>query len=344
MSSVLVTGGAGYIGSHGALALLEAGRRVVIVDNLFRGHRGAVEALKAIGGDRLAFVEADIADEAAVRGAIRAHGVRDVLHFAGLAYVGESVERPLLYHWVNTGAALAFLRACDAEGIERFVFSSTCATYGAPGPEHIPIAEDCPREPINPYGRSKRAFEDALADYGAARRAQGRPFAWAALRYFNVAGCDRAGRIGEFRDPETRIISIALQAALGLRGSVTIAGTDYDTPDGTCIRDFVHVEDLVRAHLLTLDALRPGSFDARRYNLGLGRGFSVREVIDTCATVAGRPILVEEGPRRPGDAPVMLASSATIERELGWRPEVTALEDIVASAWAWMQGHPRGYA
>lgn len=344
MTSVLVTGGAGYIGSHGALALLESGRRVVIVDNLFRGHRGAVATLRAIGGDRVRFVEADIADEATIRGAIREHGVRDVLHFAGLAYVGESVERPLLYHWVNTGAALALLRACDAEGVERFVFSSTCAVYGAPPPEHLPITEDCPREPINPYGRSKRAFEDALADYGVARRAQGRPFAWAALRYFNVAGCDRAGRIGEFRDPETRIVSLALQAALGLRPAVTIAGTDYPTPDGTCIRDFVHVEDLVRAHLLTLQALDAGRFDERRYNLGNGQGFSVREVIETCARVAGRPITVQEGARRPGDAPVMRANAQRIERELGWRPLMSSLEDIVSTAWSWMQAHPRGYS
>lgn len=344
MTSVLVTGGAGYIGSHGALALVESGRRVVILDNLFRGHRAAVEAVRRLGGGRVAFVEADIADDAAVRGAIREHGVRDVLHFAGLAYVGESVSRPLLYHWVNTGAALALLRACDAEGVERFVFSSTCAVYGAPTGERVPIREDCPREPINPYGRSKRAFEDALADYAAARREQGRPFAWAALRYFNVAGCDRKGRIGEFRDPETRIVSLALRAALGLSEGVTIAGTDYSTADGTCVRDFIHVEDLVRAHLLTLDALRPESFDARAYNLGLGRGYSVREVVETCRRVTGLPIAAAEGPRRPGDAPVMLASSGAIAADLGWRPEVGSLEEIVASAWAWMRGHPRGYA
>ncbi|MBL0922492.1 MAG: NAD-dependent epimerase/dehydratase family protein, partial [Phycisphaerales bacterium] len=197
---------------------------------------------------------------------------------------------------------------------------------------------------IDAQARVFGAFEDALADYAAARREQGRPFAWAALRYFNVAGCDRKGRIGEFRDPETRIVSLALRAALGLSEGVTIAGTDYSTADGTCVRDFIHVEDLVRAHLLTLDSLRPESFDARAYNLGLGRGYSVREVVETCRRVTGLPIAAPEGPRRPGDAPVMLASSGAIAADLGWRPEVGSLEEIVASAWAWMRGHPRGYA
>ncbi len=341
--SILVTGGAGYIGSHAAKRLLDRGDRVVVVDNLFRGHLGAVEALRRFAPGRVDFVEAGIEDEGAVRAAIRAYGVRDVMHFAGVAYVGESVERPLLYHWVNTGAAIALLRACEAEGVERFVFSSTCAVYGAPPPESIPIDETTPRAPINPYGRSKAAFEDALRDYAAARKSEGRPFAWAALRYFNVAGCDRSGLIGEFRDPETRIISIALQAALGLREHVSVMGTDYDTPDGTAVRDFVHVEDLVEAHLLTLDALESSRNDERLYNLGLGRGFSVREVIDACARVTGREIPVMAGPRRPGDAPVLMASAEKVRRELGWAPRVTELDEIIATAWAWMRRHPRGY-
>ena len=227
-------------------------------------------------------------------------------------------------------------------GVNRLVFSSTCATYGEPGPEHIPITETCPQRPVNPYGCSKLAVEQVLAHHRAACLAQGRDFAYAALRYFNVAGCDRAGRLGEDHVPETHIIPICLEAALGRRDGVTINGTDYDTPDGTCVRDYVHVDDLVDAHVAVMAALEPGA--ARAYNVGIGSGCSVRQVIEAARRVTGAEIAATEGPRRPGDPPTLFADPSKIRGELGWQARVTDLDAIIDTAWQWRGTRPDGYA
>ena len=341
---ILVTGGAGYIGSHAAQHLIKGGHDVVIVDNLVRGHEAAVDRLRGSlepdAASRLSFVRADIADRTVMEGALRETGVEAVMHFAALAYVGESALDPLLYHANNTGAAVELLRACDAAGVKRFVFSSTCATYGEPG--EVPIPETEKQEPINPYGWSKLHLERALRDYAAACRASGRDFAYASLRYFNVAGADRSGVLGEWHDPETHLIPIVLMAALGRRSRVTIFGTDYDTPDGTCIRDYIHVEDLARAHAVVLGALQAG--DERVYNLGIGRGYSVREVIEAAKRVTGRSIEAEESDRRPGDPPVLYADPTKIKDETGWSANVTDLDEIIASAWRWFEANLNGYA
>ncbi|TMQ72642.1 MAG: UDP-glucose 4-epimerase GalE [Candidatus Eisenbacteria bacterium] len=340
--NVLITGGAGYIGSHAAQRLLRDGHTVAVVDNLSRGHRAAVAALQdGANGGRLAYAEADIADRAAVEGLITAHGITVVMHFAAFASVGESAQDPLLYYRNNVSGMIALLEACAATGIERFVFSSSCSTYGQP-PEHlIPTPEDCPQAPISPYGMTKLHGEHLLGHYAERCRAAGRPFAFAALRYFNVAGADRGGRLGEDHDPETHLIPVVLQAALGRRERVAILGTDYPTPDGTCVRDYIHVEDLVDAHVAVMQALRPS--DARAYNLGIGKGYSVREIIDAARAVTARPFEVVEAARRPGDPPRLYADPARIEREIGWRASVTDLHTIIASAYAWFRDHPTGY-
>lgn len=340
MASVLVTGGAGYIGSHGVLRLARDGHEVVVVDNLVRGHREAIAAVERATGTRVELVEGDAGDRALVEGVLRRRGVRDVMHFAALAYVGESVERPLEYYRANTSAAIGLLEACEAAGVERFVFSSTCATYGEPAA--VPIAETCPQSPISPYGRSKLMVERLLADVAESRRRAGGAFAYAALRYFNVAGCDRAGVVGEAHDPETHLVPIVLQAALGLRDRVTIFGTDYATPDGTCVRDYIHVEDLIDAHVRVLGALR--GVEERAYNLGIGRGHSVREIVSAAERVTGRRVPVVEGPRRAGDPPRLFADPGKIRRELGWEARIRDLDEIIASAWNWLRAHPKGYA
>lgn len=341
----LVTGGAGYIGSHAVQRLLADGHRVTVVDDLSRGHRPAIDRLIERYDpteDRLHFVEADVGDRAILDAVLRDDRPDAVLHFAALAYVGESVHQPLRYWRANTSGAIELLDACLDAGVTRFLFSSTCATYGEPSAERIPIAEDCPQHPINPYGRSKLAFEKALFDAAEARKLAGEPFACAALRYFNVAGSDRTGLIGEAHDPETHLIPILLQVALGQREKVTIFGSDYETPDGTCVRDYVHVEDLIDAHLAVLDRLEPG--DVRTYNLGIGKGYSVREMIEATRRVTGHAIPAEDGPRREGDPPTLFADTSKIQRELGWRASITDLDEIIDSAWRWFREHPRGYA
>jgi len=339
--SILVTGGAGYIGSHATKRLLDEGHHVVVVDNLHRGHRFPIQRLAESPGARLNFVHADIADSETLKTVFSTHSIDTVMHFAALTYVGESVEQPLLYHHNNTAAALNLVRLCDAHGVERFVFSSTAATYGQPPQTHIPITEDCPTRPINPYGRSKLALEHILWDWAHAREASGEPVAVSALRYFNVAGCHRAGVLGEHHEPETHLIPVILQAALGKRDAITIFGDDYDTPDGTCIRDYVHVEDLVDAHLRVMDELRPG--DRRTYNLGIGRGYSVREIIDAAREVTGVDFPVRIGTRRAGDPPVLHADAARIRKELGWQAQITDIREVVESAWHWFKANPRGY-
>lgn len=328
MENVLVTGGAGYIGSHAVQRLMGAGYRVVVVDNLVRGHRAAVP-------EAVPFYELDLRDTHGLEQVLRDERIEGVLHFAALAYVGESVEAPLRYYDNNVAGSISLLSAMRKAGVERLVFSSTCATYGVP--ERLPIREDAPQRPINPYGRSKLMVEQILADYAAAAPS----FAYCILRYFNVAGCALDGSIGEDHEPETHLIPLILRAALGRAPAVTIHGDDYDTPDGTCIRDYIHVVDLVDAHVAVLEALRPG--DRRCYNLGIGRGLSVREIVDAARRVTGVDLQVRVGPRRPGDPPVLYADASRITAELGWQARHTSVEVMIESAWRWFREHPDGY-
>lgn len=327
--NVLVAGGAGYIGSHAVKQLVESGHAVVAVDNLFRGHRRAVHP-------GATFRRVALADTRALSELLREHRIDCVMHFAALAYVGESVADPLSYYENNTAGTISLLQAMKAAGVKRMVFSSTCATYGEPSA--MPIVETMPQQPINPYGWSKWCVERILKDYAA-----GDPeFAFVSLRYFNVAGAATDGSLGEDHDPETHLIPVLLLAASGRRGPVTVFGTDYPTPDGTCIRDYIHVEDLCDAHVLAMQALRPG--DQRFYNLGIGRGYSVREVLETAREVTGIEIPVVHGARRAGDPAVLFADAQKIRRELGWAPRYTELRPIVATAWNWFQNHPTGYS
>lgn len=326
--NVLVAGGAGYIGSHAVKQLVEAGHAVSVVDNLFRGHRQAVDR-------RAVFHQVDLADTRRLEEILRAGRIDCVMHFAALAYVGESVTQPLDYYENNTSGTVSLLQAMGRAGVKRLVFSSTCATYGEP--EQTPIVETMRQQPINPYGWSKWCVERVLRDLSAADR----DFSFVALRYFNVAGAAADGTLGEDHEPETHLIPVVLQAALGKREKVTVFGDDYPTPDGACVRDYIHVEDLCAAHIVAMQALRPG--DARFYNLGIGRGYSVKEVIDAAEQVTGRPIPVEIGPRRPGDPAVLYADASKIKNELGWSARYTEIRPIVATAWNWFQKHPDGY-
>jgi UDP-glucose-4-epimerase GalE len=324
--AVLVTGGAGYIGSHAAKALHRAGCRVVVYDNLVAGHRAAVKY-----GD---LVVGDIADVAALRDALRRHAISGVMHFAAFLDVGESVRDPAKYYRNNVVGALSVLEAMAAESVKLFVFSSTCATYGEP--IETPIAETHPQHPINSYGESKLAVERALPHF---ERAYG--IRWAALRYFNASGADPDGEIGEDHSPEIHVIPRALEAANGGPG-LQVFGNDYPTPDGTCLRDYIHVSDLAEAHVKALDAIaETGKSGA--YNLGNGRPHSVREVIDTVERVTGRRVPWTLAPRRPGDPAVLYASPHKAHAELHWTPRVADLETIVRTAWDWHRTHPHGY-
>jgi UDP-glucose-4-epimerase GalE len=323
---ILVTGGAGYVGSHAVKLLLSLGHDVWVYDNLSTGHRAAVLADRLIVGD---LAERDRLDQALVERRVEA-----VLHFAAFALVGESVLYPEKYYQNNVVNTVYLLEAMRRHGIGRFVFSSTCATYGVP--LTVPITEDEPQRPVNPYGNTKLAMEKALADYAMAHR-----WGVAFLRYFNAAGASADGSIGEDHDPESHLIPIVLQAVLGKRPVVEVFGTDYPTPDGTCIRDYIHVDDLATAHLLALDKLAPGK--VLHYNLGTGRGNSVREVIRAAEEVTGRKVPVKEGPRRPGDPPALVASAEKARRELGWEPHYIDLRRIVETAWNWHRKHPDGY-
>ncbi len=324
---VLVTGGAGYIGSVVAAELVGAGHETVVFDSLEKGHRAAVP-----GQARL--VVGDISDRAALADLLR-EGFDAVLHFAAYIEAGESMESPERYLLNNTAGSLALLGAALAAGVQRFVFSSTAAVYG--NPQRIPIGEDDPLEPTNPYGESKLLVERMLRWF---HRLHG--LSYASLRYFNAAGA--TAERGENHRPESHLIPLVLDVAAGRRAEVTIFGTDYETPDGTCVRDYVHVADVAAAHLLALARLaRPAAPQALVYNIGNGQGFSVREVIESAQRVTGRPITVREGKRRPGDAAVLVASPEKIERELNWRPRHTQLEAIIRSAWEWRLRHPEGY-
>ena len=335
----LVTGGAGFIGSHAALRLLDEGHQVTVIDNLVRGHAEAADALGRLAPQRFRFVRADLHETDRLAEALR--GVDLVMHFAALAYVGESVDEPLRYYRNNVGGTISLLEAMDRAGTARLVFSSTCASYGEPAEERIPIAEECPQRPVNAYGRSKLQCEAVIRDWALARARAGRPVGFAFLRYFNVAGGDARGRVGEDHRPETHLIPICLEVALGQRPSLTVFGEDWPTPDGTCIRDYVHVEDLIDAHVLVAGRLGPGSEFV--YNVGTGRGASVREVLDVCRRVTGHPIPAVVGPRRAGDPPRLVALPAKIERELGWTARHRHLDTMVASAWAWRTAHPHGW-
>ncbi|MFI4898177.1 MAG: UDP-glucose 4-epimerase GalE [Phycisphaerales bacterium JB059] len=336
----LVTGGAGFIGSHAVQRLLRDGHEVLAIDDLSRGHAEALDRVREIAPGRLRFEACSIQDADRLRGVVAPFAPEAVLHFAALAYVGESVQIPGRYWAVNVLGMLTLLHACaDAE---RFVFSSSCATYGQPPEDQIPVPETCPQSPVSPYGRTKLVGEWMLRDLVRARALAGKRFGVAMLRYFNVAGADRSGVLGEDHEPETHLIPLAIDAALGRRGALTIFGADYPTPDGTCVRDYVHVEDLVDAHVAALEAIRPG--EALAYNVGVGRGYSVREVIETVGEVVGRPVPTLEGERREGDPPRLYADPSKIESELGWRARATDLAEIVRDAASWRRAHPNGYA
>ena len=324
--NVLVVGGAGYIGSHAVARLIAAGHKVVVLDNLSRGHAAAVPDGALIRGD---LNETDF-----VENTLRDNSIDVVMHFAAFAEVGESVKDPAAYYQNNVVAALSLLEAMRRADVKKIVFSSTTATYGQP--DTVPIAESTPQNPINPYGFTKLVIERALADYAHAYG-----FAYAALRYFNAAGAHPDGHIGEHHDPESHLIPIVLQVALGQRESITIFGDDYPTPDGTCIRDYIHVEDLADAHLRAMDRLEPGQGIC--VNLGTGKGISVREIIEACREVTGHEIPVVMGDRRPGDPAELVADARLAEELLDWNAKYTDVKEVVDTAWRWHQSHPRGY-
>ncbi len=323
---VLVTGGAGYIGSHTVRRLAEHGHEVWVYDNLSLGHREAVPA------ERL--IVADLADRDTLLHGLQSKRIEAVVHFAALAQVGESVKDPLKYYGNNLKLSLSLMQAMQEAGIQKMVFSSTCATYGLP--TRVPIDECEKQQPINPYGRTKLAIEWALEDC-----AQAYHWGFAALRYFNAAGASPRGDIGEDHNPETHLIPLVLQVALRQRPYIAIFGDDYDTPDGTCIRDYIHVDDLAEAHALALQRLSPGS--AIKCNLGIGQGYSVKEVIKVCEQVSGQTIPFQVSARREGDPPRLVAQATRAHEQLNWQPHYRDLESIVESAWLWHRLHPFGY-
>ena len=324
MTNILVTGGAGYIGSHACKALKAAGYTPVTYDNLSTGWQDAVK----FGP----FEQGDLTDRARLDQIFATYQPVAVMHFAALSQVGESMREPGLYWYNNVAGSLNLLQATVQAGCRNFVFSSTCATYG--DQDNVVLDETSEQHPINAYGASKRAIEDMLRDFEVAYDLRHVIF-----RYFNVAGCDPAAEVGEFHQPETHLIPLMLDAIEGRRDALTIFGTDYDTPDGTCIRDYVHVCDLVDAHILGLKWLEDDK-GSRVFNLGTGSGFSVREVIDQSAAITNRPVPVVEGPRRPGDCTKLVSGSSRAEAELGWRPVRSTLDKMIADAWRWHQtGH-----
>ena len=324
--NVLVVGGAGYIGSHMVRRLADAGHRPVVLDNLSTGFSAAATTAPLVVGE--------MADSELVCQVLEDHSIDAVMHFAACALVGESVENPAKYYQNNIGATLSLLESMRRTGVKKIVFSSTCATYGVP--RTIPISEREPQEPVNPYGFTKLACERMLSDYAHAYQ-----FGYAALRYFNAAGAAPSGEIGEDHRPESHLIPIVLQVALGQREHISIFGDDWPTPDGTCVRDYIHVDDLGDAHLRALERLEPGT--EIRVNLGTGRGYSVREVIECCRQVTGHDIPEKVGPRRPGDPPELVADATLARQTLGWEPHYQELRPIVETAWNWHRNHPHGY-
>jgi UDP-arabinose 4-epimerase len=324
--SVLVTGGAGYIGSHACKVLARAGYRPVVYDTISRGHRQAVR-----WGP---LVEGDIADRAKIAAALDDHRISAVMHFAAFAYVGESVADPATYYRNNLLGSLSLFEAMRETGVDQIVFSSTCATYGTPA--SVPIRETAPQLPVNPYGETKLAIERALHWYGGAYGLRS-----VSLRYFNAAGADPAGEIGELHEPETHLVPLVLQTALGQRSHIEVYGTDYPTPDGTAIRDYIHVQDLAEAHLCALEHLGAGG-ESAALNLGTGRGHSVREVIRIAEAVAGRPVHCRDTARRPGDPSALVADASLAAGLLGWQARVSDLETIIRTALAWQMNPVTG--
>jgi UDP-glucose 4-epimerase len=318
---ILVVGGAGYIGSHMVLDLLRADYPVVTLDNLSRGHRELLP-----GGE---FVQGDMGNPADLEQVFSRYPVKAVMHFAAHSQVGESVQQPLMYYRNNVANTITLLEAMQQAGVRHFIFSSTAAVYGEP--VQVPITESHPQQPTNPYGATKLAVERLLADYS-----QASGLTWSVLRYFNAAGADATGSIGERHQPETHLIPLVLQVATGERASIRIFGTDYPTTDGTCLRDYIHVSDLTRAHLLALEALLGGAPNST-YNLGNSTGYSVRQIIDTARAVTGHAIPEETTARRAGDPAVLIADSERIRRELGWKPAYESIEAIIRTAWVWHQ-------
>ncbi len=326
MSRYLVTGGAGYVGSHLVAALVDRGDSVTVYDNLRQGHRGAVPPDAAL-------IEADLADLATLNATLEDGPWDAVFHFAALSIVGDSMRRPFVYLAENASLGMRLIEACVRHGVEKFVLSSTAALFGMPN--RIPIDEEESIKPGSPYGDSKHMLERSLFWADRIHGLRG-----ACLRYFNAAGADPAGRLGEDHRPETHLIPLVIDAALGRRPELTVFGDDYPTPDGTCIRDYVHVSDIARAHIGVLARLDAGSL---RYNLGLGHGYSVREVIDSVARVSGLAIKPRIADRRPGDPAFLVADSSLIMQEIGWKPRFDSLDSIVATAFEWRQRHPDGY-
>lgn len=322
--TILVTGGAGYIGSHAVLALKRAGYEVIVFDNLVYGHRDLVEQVLQVE-----LIVGDINDRPLLDKLFSERQIDAVMHFSAYAYVGESVTDPAKYYRNNVIGTVTLLEAMIAAKIKKFVFSSTCATYGVP--HTVPIAEDHSQNPINPYGATKLMVERILQDFDPAYDLKSVSF-----RYFNAAGADPTGLLGEDHNPETHLIPLVLMAALGKRDSISIFGTDYPTDDGTCIRDYIHVTDLAAAHILGLEYLLKGG-DTAIFNLGNGNGFSVKQVIDTARQVTGRDIKVQLSDRRPGDPPILVGSSDKARNILGWEPKYPALKEILAHAWQWHQ-------
>jgi UDP-glucose 4-epimerase len=325
---ILVVGGAGYIGSHMVKYLIEKGESVVVLDNLSNGHRAAV-------AENIPFYEGNIFERDWVLKLLQAEKITHVMHFAAHAYVGESVTDPLKYYKNNVAAAVMLLDAMAEAGVKFFVFSSTCATYGEP--QRLPISEDHPQNPVNPYGETKLTVEKLLRDLAMQKQ-----IAAASLRYFNAAGAASDGTIGEDHKPETHLIPLVLQVASGQRSEVTVFGDDYKTPDGTCLRDYIHVEDLADAHLKALNLLEnPG--DYFELNLGTGKPASVKEIIEVCRKVTGKEIPVKIAPRRAGDPAELYADNAKAKKILGWEPRYTDIRSIIESAWRWHQKHPNGF-
>jgi UDP-glucose 4-epimerase len=320
---ILVVGGAGYIGSHMVKRLGQLGCRVTTLDNLSSGHRNAV-----LCGE---FVQGDLADKALLAQLLQPGRFDAVMHFASFIQVGESVQQPAMYYENNVANTLHLLDAMRTAGVNRFIFSSTAATFGEP--QYTPIDERHPQVPINPYGRSKLMIEQVLEDYDRAYGLKS-----VCLRYFNAAGADPEGELGERHAPETHLIPLVLQAASGRRPFISVFGRDYDTPDGTCIRDYIHINDLCEAHWLALQSLVQGA-GSQRYNLGNGNGFSVQEVIDAARRVTGKPIEVRDAPRRDGDPERLVADATLARQKLGWQPQFADLDTMVQHAWAWEQRH-----
>lgn len=325
--NVLVTGGAGYIGSHTVKMLKELGKNVIAYDNLSKGHQAAVKCD--------VFVKGDIFDSELLENTIKRYNIDSVVHFAAYSLVGESMEKPSMYYHNNVQGTLNLLDAMLKSNVKKLVFSSTAAVYGEP--EAVPVTEEISKKPTSVYGRTKLIMENVMEDYSNSYGLK-----YTALRYFNACGADEDGNIGEDHNPESHLIPIVLQTCLGIRDSIKIFGDDYPTKDGTCIRDYIHVNDLAMAHILALKGLHEGHASCA-YNLGIGDGFSVKEIIEAAERVTGIIINKETIQRRPGDPAVLIASSDKIRRNLGWEPNYTNVDEIISTAWKWHRSHPNGF-